>query len=96
VAAGAGVLVGLAVLARVARLVGATPVRRAASLAPDEGVLIGAAMLAPVLAGTVSIGAALPALAALLAGAAVHLGPERGGVGGDVRGTLDLDGATAG
>jgi hypothetical protein len=40
---------------------------------------------APVLAGT-----------AVLAGAAVHLGPEGGGVGGDVRGTLDLDAATGG
>jgi hypothetical protein len=98
VAVGASVLAGLAVLAGVAVLVGATRVRRKASLAPDEGVLIGAVMLAgaPVLARTVRIGATLLALAALLAGAAVHIGPEGGGVGGDVRGTLDLDGATAG
>jgi hypothetical protein len=94
---GAGVLVGLALLAGVAVLVGATRVRRA-SLAPDEGVLIGAVMLAgaPVLAGTVPIGAALSTVAALLAGAAIHVRAEGGGVGGDVRGTLDLDGATAG
>jgi hypothetical protein len=60
-------------------------------------MLIGAVMLAvaPVLAGTVRAGAALLPAAALLAGAAVHLGPEGGGIGGDVRGTLDLDGATA-
>jgi hypothetical protein len=44
----------------------------------------------------VPIGAALPTVAALLAGAAIHVRAEGGGVGGDVRGTLDLDGATAG
>jgi hypothetical protein len=79
--------VGAAVLAGAAVLLGAAPLLLASAASLTR---------AAVLVGTAALASAAALAPRLLAGAAVQLGPEGGGVGRDVRGTLDLDGATAG